>query len=388
MSRRNASLQRTPRACLPLIWCVAIGTVLVILVASWPIVLRADPPNSRLLPAVGGWAGTLAFNETQLCLTMYGPNETLTINSTEQAVLINLTASKSSTCIGRLPHFGYGWIDYSQQVVERVMLVNFNNTTSQRLGPVGPSQNLTYNETLTGVYGFSSHEVSAHIAWNISKGAPFSISFMFANCGILCGGGGGGGSTSTNGINWQPYYGPCPTGNTPPPTIYYWDGVCNEKGPLPYVAYPHAYRYAYQMGSTLNYGITGTKLYHIQLGSLYVGFSAGLSNVMVGILIGALIGVAAGAASGSPVTSLIGGAIGGLIGAVVTYVANVIWDDESQAIWLWVNQAFYNTIYSPYVLGLYYVFGPGATALYVMSTLSDLRVGNTWFQNNDGISGP
>jgi hypothetical protein len=347
-----------------------------VLVSSAQIGLmnRTTSPSSGLRAL--GWYSSLTTLETKYCLKPTGVNSTLTVSSTENVVMTNLTAITTGICSTAKQHWGLAAMSYVSGVLDDAILSVQNNTT------VGTPKNFTYLVTYdpvvnpSNVFG-TSFEV---LDYNVtpSKGTAGIFQTTCIDCGGGGGGGGGGGTGTIGGGTQGSGSGSCPTGGSP--LGYTWDSVCFQSGyPL---VYPHPNMVYYGLYPIYNYFIPGNQLLHNQIGSVYVGSIGQLGPVIVGAVIGAFLGLT----FGGPWGALAGAIIGAVVSAVLVFTVGVTYQDESGAIWFWINNGFATAMNN--VPWYVYLSGPAGVALYLNGHLNELRIGNTWYINANHLTGP
>lgn len=331
------------------------------------------------------WSSSLANAEANWCLRLAGPNSTLDFSSVGvNETLVNLTASTSGACSKWPQHWGIGAVTFNGSTAEEVLLENTNNTTSGK-SPSVFTYVTSYRSLQNPSYGPGIPALTFYLNYT-----PSSRDLGFMPTCDGCGGGGGGGGGGGDGGTIVPlatFSGPsvpCPTqpGGQFSPTIYWWDSVCFTKGFG--ILYPHPYLPAYGATAAEDVQIDGNLLFHSQLGTTLLAGVSGLGTTVVAALIGALIGVAIGS-PGGPVVAIAAAIIGAVIAAVAVTVTRLTLQDESGAIWFWLNNGFITAAGN--IPWWAWALGPQACIAYVSGHLHDFRLGNTWLMNN-GISGP
>jgi hypothetical protein len=359
----------------------AIVLAVVLIFASLPFAANRDGgANDPSHLQAASWFNTLGATETAYCLKPVN-NQTLTLNSTEYIVQTNLSALSTPACSAKDPRYGVAFAEYNASRLSLVWMLADNNTTGSSPGALVTNGNFTYTTSYVPVYGSMNGGIGSKTSilwWNVTSSAPYSIHVTEYVCGWenSCSGGPGGAGPGNFGTATGS--GPCPVGGSAP-QIYVWDSVCFEKN-YP-IRYPHPDVAYYQIYTSLNAIVAGTALKHIQMGSTWVSSFGSFTPVVIGILIGAAIGSVGGGWS-----AVAGAIIGAAVTAVSTYAFNVQYQDEANAIWFWINNGFYNALNNvPWYVA---IGGPAAVYFYLSLQLSELRIGNTWFINQNGMTGP
>jgi hypothetical protein len=311
----------------------------------------------------------LSLKETQDCLQQKGVNTTYRASATESLVVTNLTASSTPSCQGQPEHWGLYVLSNLNSQPSNAIFVGINNTTGIVL------RNLTYIFNFEPLFNESNllDCGTQQAFWNSTLASYYTLVGAQGNSCYFEGKTIGGGGSTTSGS------GGCPTGGTSP-MIYVWDSVCFEKGGS--TAYPHPDLSYYGIVQSANWFKQGTQLWHIQLGTNTVA----LLNNIGPIGVGAILGAALGAYFGGPYGAAAGAAIGMILGALGAYFANAQFESETGSWWAWLNTGFLTAMEN--VPWYVYALGPTTVALWLIQYLTELRVGNTWFVNQAGISGP
>jgi hypothetical protein len=122
---------------------------------------------------------------------------------------------------------------------------------------------------------------------------------------------------------------------------------------------------------------------HIEVGSIFMSTIGTLGPIVIGAIIGGVIG----GTFGSPFGGIAGTIIGGFIGAALQFGSNFVFEDESSSMWTWLSASFVSASENvPWYIPFF--GGPNADLVYLLVYINELRVGNTWFVNNNGLSGP
>lgn len=165
-----------------------------------------------------------------------------------------------------------------------------------------------------------------------------------------------------------------------PTNTFWWDHVYFGSG-YPYT-YPHPYNDWYSIYPQYNWQKVqdwiwrGNGVWHYQIGSDYAGPVAYGGDAALGGIIGGIIGALIGGAVGAA----IGVIVGGLIVGILSVYENVHFFDESNAIWFWTDESYYNaTQHIPWYVWL---GGEAGVASWLMSNLHYFRVGDTTFMNH------
>jgi|SRR5580658_2185099 hypothetical protein len=318
-----------------------------------------------------GWYSNLQSAETHYCLTATGSNKTLTVTSSYHIVETNLTASSGSSCSGKPQHWGLALLDYDTSTLEYVYLVAYNNTTG--LVPGVPTT-FTYFESYIPIYGDAGADYASPTTFDYNVTSTTHDVTIFVMTCPNCAGGGTGSTQLSQFSNSV-----CTLGGTSP-TVYIWDNVCFEKN-YP-IKYPHPDFTAYQMYPTTGGYIVGTNLYHIDFGSIFMSSLGSAGPIIIGAAIGAVIGGTFGNLPGA----IAGAVIGTIITAAGVWYQGVTYYDEQSTMWVWLNTGFISAAQNvPWWVSFW---GAVAIAGYLSLYISEVRVGNTWFLNNQGLSGP
>lgn len=392
----NSSVNQAGRARVGMLAVAFAAVVVLILVLPSINVVRAPEIGKASGPTafrtLTGWQSNLASLEQSYCLTTVDGYTQWSLNGT--TALMNVTYLGSSPmgggCTQRTDTGGVAVVMLLGGVAKQVYFGGVNNTTTSALWNLGnvsaaenmysllPSPSWVAGITIQQPYNCNSSSGGGQQTPTVlGPSPPCPLPMVVARVP-----GWASGSTGSQDNSQGNAYGGCPLGGTNPYT-YWWDNVCNQKN-YP-ILYPHADRAYYQIYTTLDQWVVGNQLWHQQLGTNTVGAVGSLGAAVIGALIGAVIGGIIGKSAGA-YGALIGALIGAIVGAAMVWLANVIFQDEAQCIWFWVNLGYLHS----YTVVPWWVAmgGTSPIVLWTSQYLKYLRVGNTTFRNLIGVPAP